>query len=66
MVEQVIAACYNKMRLANDVTKYRRFVLQGLIYNNNNNNNNNNNKTKAQAFICRDTTNVEHEIYVYP
>ena len=46
MVEQVIAACYDKVHLANYVTKYRSFVLQGHIYNNNNNNNNNNNKHK--------------------
>jgi len=32
-------------------------------YNNNNNNNNNNNKIKE--LMCRDTTNVEREMYDY-
>jgi hypothetical protein len=60
------AACHDKVHLANDVTKYRSFVLQGLIYNTTNTTTtttNNNNKT--QAFMCSDTRNVEHEIHVY-
>ena len=53
-MEQVIPACYDKVHVANYVTKYQSFVLQGLVYNNNNNTN----ITKTQAFVYRDTTNV--------
>jgi hypothetical protein len=54
MVAEVIAACYDKVRLINDVRKYRSCVLQGLIL-----------KKIIEVFLCRGTANVEHEMYVY-
>jgi len=61
MVEQVIAACYDKVHVATYVTKYQSFVLQGLIYNNNNNTN----KTKHKHLNVEIQQMCEREIYVY-
>ena len=64
VAEQVVADCYDKVHLFNDVKKHRGSLQQGLIYNNNNNNNND--LVKLPGVILFDNTHFPVRQSTYP